>query len=203
MMKHFFCIVVLFFAIFASAQEQKQIVTQEQIAVLDMDRIFNEYHKKKIADIELKRQAEVYKKYAEDLGVSLGKLQEEFKQLRDDSLNIALSDVERESKRFAAQDKYRQMKEKEGELKNYSLEKQDNIKNKYEEIKEKLLNEIKAVIAKIAKGNGYSVVLDSSGRTMNQIPSLVYYVKELDITEAVLRELNPMEPVSGLTQETK
>nr|HPN84741.1 OmpH family outer membrane protein [Victivallales bacterium] len=145
------------------------------------------------ADIELKRQAETYKKYAEDLGSSLEKLQQEFKELRDSSLNIALSDVERESKRLAAQDKYRQVKEKESELKSYSIEKQNNIKEKYEEIRERLVAEIKAVVGKVAVSKGYTLVLDSSGKTKNEISSVIYYAHELDISEAVLKELNPVE----------
>jgi len=168
-----------------------QISAQDKIAVVDMDELFNGYYKKKIADIELKKQAETYKQYADNLGESLGKLQEEFKKLRDDSLNIALSDVERENKRLAAQDKYRQMKEKEEELKSYSIEKQNIIKAKYEEIREELITEIKAVIARVATKNNFSIVIDKSGKTLNQIPAIVYFNQNNDITKIVLKELNP------------
>lgn len=180
-------VLILFLSIFSSSF----LFAQGKIGVVDMEYLFNEYHKKKIADIDLKKQAETYKKYADELGASLDKLQQEFKKLRDDSLNIALSDVERENKRLSAQDKYRQMKEKEEELKSYSIEKQNLIKAKYEEVRGALVDEIKAVVAKIAEANGYTIILDRSGRTLNQIPAIAYANKEVDITDLVLTELNP------------
>jgi Skp family chaperone for outer membrane proteins len=183
--------------ILAAAMVAVSASAQDRIAVVDMDTLFNEYHKKKIADIELKRQAETYKKYADELGASLEKFQQEFKTLRDDSLNIALSDVERENKRLSAQDKYRQMKEKEEELKSYSIEKQNMLKGKYEEIRERLVAEIKAVAGKAASEAGYGIVLDKSGRTSNQISSVVHHSAEIDISEIVLKKLNPDESRSA------
>ena len=91
-----------FLAFFISASAYAQ---GSKIAVADMEKIFKEYYKTKIADANLKKQAEVFKEYAEKLNDSLVKLQDEFKKLRDDAQNIALSDVERENKRLAAQDK--------------------------------------------------------------------------------------------------
>jgi outer membrane protein len=166
--------------------------SQDTIAVADMNRVFNEYYKTKNAEANLKEQAEIFKKYAENLNESFKKLQEEFKELRDASQNIAISEVERESKRLAAQDKYRQLKEKEIELKNYSDEKQEQIKKKYAEVRENLLAEIKAVIDREAAKKGYTLVLDISGKTLNQIPAVISYKKELDITENILNEINAL-----------
>ena len=67
----------------------------QKIAVIDMDRLFTEYYKTKISDANLKKQADIFRNYAEKLKDSMTKLQEEYKKLRDDSLNVALSDTER------------------------------------------------------------------------------------------------------------
>lgn len=161
-----------------------------KIAVVDMEKIFKDYYKTKVADANLKKQAEVFKDYAEKLNESLVKLQDEFKRLRDDAQNIALSDVERENKRLAAQDKYRQMKEKEDEFKQYSTDKQSVLRNQYEDQRTKLLEEIKSVIQRKSVAEGYDIVLDSSGKTLNNIPSIIYFKSAMDLTDVVTKEIN-------------
>ncbi len=161
-----------------------------KIAVVDMEKIFQQYYKTKVADATLKKQAELYKEYADKLGSSLQKLQEEFTRLRDDSQNIALNEVERENKRLAAQDKYRQFKEKEEEYKQYGTDKQGKLRDQYEEQREKLLSEIREIIQKRALAEGYDLVLDLSGKTLNNIPSLVFHKPSLDLTEDIIREIN-------------
>ena len=80
-----------------------------KVAVVDLDRVLQEYYKTKIVEANLKRQADVYKDYAQKLMESLTKLQNEFTALRDAAQNIALTDAARESKRLAAQDKYKEI----------------------------------------------------------------------------------------------
>ena len=161
-----------------------------KMAGVDMERIFHEYYKTKVADANLKKQAELYKEYAEKLNLSLQKLQDEFTKLRDDAQNIALSDVERENKRLGAQDKYRQMKEKEEEYKQYSSDKQSILRNQYEEQREKLLAEIRDIIQRRSLAEGYDIVIDLSGKTLNNIPSVIYFKPALDLTDSVIREIN-------------
>ena len=108
-------------------------------AVIDLDRVLQEYYKTKIVEGNLKRQADIYKDYAKKLSESLTKLQSEFVALRDSSQNIALSDAARESKRLAAQDKYKELAAKELELRTYNREKQAELRAEYSQTSEKQL----------------------------------------------------------------
>lgn len=166
------------------------MAAEQKIAVVDMERIFYEYYRTKISDGNLKKQAEIYRAYAEKLKESLLKLQEEYKQLRDDSLSVALSDSERENKRIAAQDKYRQMKAKETELKQYELEKQNHLKEEYEKKRKELLDEIKKEIKKRCALEGYTIVFDKSGKTLNNITVVIEYNSSIDLTDDIIKELN-------------
>jgi len=161
-----------------------------KIAVIDMEKVFQEYYKTKIADANIKKQAEVFKAYTEKLNESRTKLQEEFKELRDASQNIALSDSERESKRLEAQRKYRQVQEKEAEMTQYHREKQDQLKDEYEKNRASILGEIKKEIARRSALEGYTLVLDKSGKTFNNIPVVMHNSPAIDITDSVLEELN-------------
>ena len=57
----------------------------------------------------LKKQAEIFKDYSTRLSDQLKKLQEEFKDLRDASQNMAFTAAERENRRLNAADKYAQL----------------------------------------------------------------------------------------------
>jgi outer membrane protein len=155
-----------------------------------MERVFQEYYKTKIADANIKKQAEVFKSYTEKLNDSRLKLQEEFKDLRDSSQNIGLSDAERENKRVEAQKKYRQLQEKEAEMSQYHREKQTQLKDEYEKNRAQLLGEIKKEIEKKSALEGYTIVFDVSGKTLNNIPSVIHYNKKYEITDIILEELN-------------
>ncbi|MFZ2658647.1 MAG: OmpH family outer membrane protein [Victivallales bacterium] len=180
-------VLTLILSLFAAASG---FCADQKFAVVDMEKLFQSYYKTKIADADIKKQAEVFKDYSDKLNESLLKLQDEFKEMRDAAQNIALSEAERENKRVAAQDKYRQLKEKEAELKQYNSEKQGMLKDIYEEKRNGLLKEISETIKRYCLPLGITIVLDSSGKTLNNIPSIVYRVPELDITEIILKEIN-------------
>lgn len=176
--------VILLGTAFASFAEESKI------AVVDMEKIFTDYYKTKINSAKFKKQAATYKEYADNLASSQLKLEEEFRTLRDASQNIALSDTERESKRLAARDKYRQLEAKQTELQQYDREKSTQLKEQYDNMRKELLTEIRKNIAKYAKQQGYTIVLDASGKTMNDIPLIIYYQTEMDITEIIIQKIN-------------
>jgi len=164
--------------------------SEPKIAVVDMETIFKSYYKTKINSAKFKKQAATYKEYADNLANSQLKLEEEFRALRDASQNIAFSETERESKRLAARDKYRQLEAKQNELQQYDREKSTKLKEQYDKMRKELLSEIRKNIAKYAKQQLYTIVIDASGKTMNNIPLIIYYQTEMDITEIIIARIN-------------
>ena len=159
-------------------------------AVIDLDRVLQEYYKTKIVEGNLKRQADIYKDYAKKLGESLTKLQSEFVALRDSSQNIALSDAARESKRLAAQDKYKELAAKELELRTYNREKQAQLRDERDRARAAILSGIKKTIKAHAALAGFTIVLDKSALSSSALPMVPYSSKSIDITENVIKELN-------------
>lgn len=169
---------------------------ETKIAVIDMDQIFQSYYKTKIADSTLKQQAEIYKGWVKKLNESLTKLEEEFKVVRDASQNIALSASERETKRFEAQKKYREVREKQVEIEQYTAEKTQQYKQLETQKRDAILEEIAKEVKRRATLEGYVLVIDKSGKTLNGIPALIYFSPSIDITDPVLTELNRGNPES-------
>lgn len=172
-----------FCAVSLSAAEMK-------IAVIDMGRVFQEYSKTKINEAKLKKQAEIFKDYSTRLSDQLKKLQEEFKDLRDASQNMAFTAAERENRRLNAADKYAQVTAKEKELRDYNREKQAELRTEYEKMRDGIIKDIEKVVAAKCVTEGYMLVLDKSGKTLNNIPTVIYHNPILDITTSVIKTLN-------------
>ena len=166
------------------------VSAQQRIAVVDMDKLFREYYKTKIVEANLRRQADIYKEYAVKLQEDIRRLQQEFITLRDASLNMVLTPAARESKRLAARDKYAQLVAKENELKNYNREKQALLREDQEKQREKILADIQTVVRNQATLGGFHLVLDKKAISLSGVPVVVFSTPAIDITEAVLKELN-------------
>lgn len=178
-----------------------------KIAVIDMAKVFQDYEKTKINEIKLKQQADIYKEHATVLSTELQKLNDEFTKLRNESQSIVLTEAERENRRLAAVDKYNQVQLKDREYKDYNRDKQKELRDSYDTKRAEILKEIQTVVRNRCMLEGYKLVLDSSGMTLNNIATVIYFSPEMDITVGVLDELNrgirlnAKTPVDTSTQE--
>lgn len=169
-------------------------VPRLKIAVVNMDNLFQEYYKTKQTDAILKQKQSIFQAWAKKLGESRLKLEKEFNVLRDAAQNIALSSIEREKKRRAAQEKYQELKKKETELEQYVKQKTRDYKNLVTKMHKKLLEEIYTEIRNYAVLKGYDFVFDKSGKTLNTIPVIIYNGQQHDISDEILRKLNRGQP---------
>ncbi len=173
-----------------------------KIAVIDMEKVFTEYYKTKIEDAKMKKQTDVFREYINSLNDAREKIQLTYIELRDASQNIALSDAERESKRIESLDKYRELQAKDVEIQQYNQQKRRFLVEEYEKTRKGLIDEIKKVIQSRTKREGYSLVLDCSGNTQNNIPAVVYFDPSMDMTNQIIKELNlGNEATSAALQE--
>ena len=179
-----------FFLVLAVFAADPRAAFMQRIAVVDMDRLFREYYKTKIVEANLKRQADLYKDYALKLQEEVKRLQAEFVELRDASLNMVLTEATRENKRLKAMEKYRELTRKEGELKDYNREKQAQMRDDQDTQRTKILNDIKTVVRNQAVLAGYNFVLDSNAASISGLPVIIYAQPAADITDPVLKELN-------------
>lgn len=165
-----------------------------KIAVVDMDKLFQQYYKTKQTDAVLQQKQGIFQAWAKKLGASRLKLQEEFNILRDDAQNIAFSSTEREKKRLTAQKKYQEFKKKEAELEQYVQQKSREYKTLVSKMHKRLLEEIYTEIRRYAVLKGYNFIFDKSGKTLNTIPAIIYSSPQHDISAEILGKLNRGQP---------
>ena len=161
-----------------------------KIAVIDMQKAFEQYEKTKTLQIKLDQQMEVFREYSNQLNQQFQNLRKQYESARDDSQNIAFSGAERESKRLKAQQLYESLKLKEQELTSYKESRKAQLNEMHEKLRNELIDEIKQVVHNKAVLEGYTIVLDKSGTSLSDVQFLVYFQPNLDITDSVVQDLN-------------
>jgi len=161
-----------------------------KIAVIDMQKAFQEYEKTKTIEIKLNQQMEVFKEYSNQLSQQYQNLRKQYESARDDSQNIAYSAAERENKRQKAQQLYESLKLKEQEMTSYTESRKTQIRDMYTKLRGEVVDEIRKAVHNKAVLEGYTVVLDQSGESLNDVGFVIYVQPGLDITDAIIQDLN-------------
>ena len=161
-----------------------------KIAVVDLEKIFREFYKSRIAEDAIKQQAQAYRKYVEQLNAERNQLLKDAQTARSNALNIALSPEEKQKAGELADEKNKAVRAKEAEIRLFVQERTRDMRRMESLKRTEILKEIRSGIRKIASAEGYEFVLDCSGRTMNDQPTVLHYPANCDITVSVIRALN-------------
>lgn len=161
-----------------------------KIAVVDMARVFDDYYKTRIVQSQLEEQQSVYRTHVTAMNEEYNKLQEEYKVLLDAAQNITLKEAERQGKAAEASKKLAEVKQKERDINQYLTEKSRQFKELEDSKRTEITAEILGEVERLATVDGYDIVLDYSGKTTSSLASVVFFKPNLDITDAVLKELN-------------
>ena len=84
----------------------------------------------------------------------------------------------------------RDAREKEAEIELYARERGQAMRELEEKKRAEIMAEILKEVENRAVAEGYDFVLDSSGKTMNDQPSLLRFPRKDDLTGAVIKKLN-------------
>jgi len=162
----------------------------DQMVFVDLDRVFEEYHKTEMANKQLKAQADEFTAERSGKIKEFEALQAAFDAARDDSQNPALSEDVREAKREEAEEKLIEIRRKEKEIRKYEESRKKQLMDTERRVRNRIVDEIRDSIKTYAVEHGYAAVLDSSGQSLNAVESVVYYDVRLEITDQVLEILN-------------
>lgn len=161
-----------------------------KVGVINLDRAFNEYYKTKLADAQLKQQADEFNEERKKLIEEYEKLQEQFAKLRDESQNIALSESVRSAKRDEAEDKLVELRDFESRIRRFDETRRKQLDDQSRRMRKRIVDEILQTANNYAKVRGFQLVLDSSAQSLNGVEMVLYADPKLDITDDVLGELN-------------
>ena len=163
---------------------------QAKIGLVDLKKVFDGYNKTKQADTQLKERAADFEKMRKTYTDDYDKAKAAFESLQQGMTDQALSEAEREKRKSEAQKKYTEIRQIETDLAQFDRTSRNTLGEQQRRMRDRILDQIKEVVAGKAKAKGLSLVLDTAADSANQTPILLFNTGENDITDEVLTELN-------------
>ena len=171
-----------------------------KIATVNMERLFNEYHKTSSVqrDINIER-ARIQKdnnlrlKDIRDIDDSLQKIRE---QLKD----TEIGDKKRQDLRQEAGDLSQDGIHKERERSEFLERRNRTLSEKMTKQMRSILVKIQRVVSERAKAGNYDYIFDQSGNSNQGIPFVLHARDTTDLTDSLLEEINqdaPKDPKEG------
>ena len=160
------------------------------IAFVDMDALFEGYYKKARSDSAIRKQEQLYREREEELVTEIEAVKKKRDECQANALKIVLSDEARAEYREKAKELNVVYEEKINDYKEFRKRTVANFKQQLNKMRNDLVQELEEFLANYCERENIDLLLDRSGRTLNNIPVIIYYRKSQDITETVLAELN-------------
>ncbi len=161
-----------------------------KVGIVDMERVFKEYHKTKVAEDELATRREEARADVDSRKATFdelkGRLEDLAKQIQDPGISTdvkAARQKQFESVReeaLAAQDELRQFLER----------RQAQLTVMFEQRREEILEELTEAVAKKSTVVGYDLVFDKSATSTRSVPFLLYSKDARDFSAEMIEELN-------------
>jgi len=172
-----------------------QAQAQGKVGIIDLKKVFDGYYRTKQADAQLKERAADVEKAGAGMVEDYEEAKAEFEKLRDGANDQALAAEERELRKSSAEKKLVELRQIEQDVAGFDRTSRTTLAEQMRRMRERIVEEIKEVVATKAKQGGLALVVDVAAQTADQTPVVMFHNGENDLTEVVLNELNSRGPV--------
>ena len=166
-------------------------LAEMKVATVDLDKVFTAHPKTQAAEAELKKAEEAVEEEMEQVAEGLRALEADVTKLREAARSPMLSDEARATKRAEAEDKLTELQEAQLRARRTQETKLKQLREQLMTSRQGIVDELLKEVAAFAEAEGFDLVLDRSGMTMNMVPLAVYSAPELDVTERLIERLKP------------
>jgi len=184
-----FIICVCFFSLAFSAR-----AADLKIGTIDLQKVFTKYFKTELANAAIQEEVAGLQKDNKALIEEHTKAVDDYKKALDEANNQAVSADEREKRKKEAEGKLIKINDLRQTIDQFERTAKGNIEEKLRQSREKILKEIKEVIAAKCKGAGMSMVFDNSTSELGRLPVVLYSDGTNDLTDEILAQLNANAP---------
>jgi len=178
---------LLAFALLAGGQA---VLFAQNIVVVNMDRVFNEYHRTREAEQQVQTLIQQFREEQQKTQQEYQELQQAFAAIRDTAGDITLSDEDRRAKATEASEILNRIRAMEEEIRNREQQRQQQIEEQGRRMRQQLVNAILEHIGDISPGRNWDLVLDASGVSPNGIPNILHAANPRDVTAEVIQSIN-------------
>lgn len=167
-----------------------------KLITVDIGKVFDGHYKSEENNIKFKDAEQKAREQAEELRKQGQTMVDEYKELAEQAKNTLLNAEARTKAEQAAQKKLEEIQRKQADLQGFLQNTQNSLRQRIENFREILLEEISKTVNEIAKRKGATLVVDKSGPSAFRIPVVLYADPAYDITEEVLAEVNKDRPAA-------
>jgi Skp family chaperone for outer membrane proteins len=173
----------LFAASSASAQDLK-------VGIVDMARVFGEYHKTKDAEAELEKRKQEARGELEGQDTKLKSYKEQLDALRKSVQDPAVSATVKESKKKKFEQVAEEAQALRTELLEFARRREAQLLEMFNRKRDGILAELREAVTKKSELTGYDLVFDKSARSTRDVPFLLYSKDARDFSAELIAELN-------------
>ena len=189
-MKYYLAIPAVLIALaFGSVTASAQSSTAK-IGTVDMKLVFESYYKTKDAEAKINESRNAAKKELEDRMDLYKKTLEELKKLDEEIAKPELSKEAKEQKMRLRQDKAVEAQNQDREIREFGQTREKQLQEQSVRMRAGIVEEINVVVKDKVKSDGYDLVFDKSGPSLNGVPIVLYSRDSYDFTAAVVTALN-------------
>lgn len=163
---------------------------QTKLASVDLKKIFSGYWKTKQANVALENRQTELRKEMKDMADGLDKAETDYKQLLDQANDPAISADERDKRKLSASAKAKEITTSKTTLEQFQRQAEAQLSDESQRMRGNLLTDIQKAVADKAKAGGYTLVMNAANPD-----AFVYVSPDINITEAVLAQLNAGAPI--------
>ncbi len=162
----------------------------QKVAYVNMETVFNAYYKTISENIRFEEERQNFFTGMEVLKSEFENTRREFLDAVNKARNDLLGEEAQREAGQKAQALQARLEQKQDEIARYQQQAREEIGERQQKTTGRLLQELQADLEKFAAEQGYELVYEVSGRTLNQVPVLLVYPKDKEITEAMIKRVN-------------
>jgi len=179
------------------------MAAEQKIAFINMERVFDEYYKTKSANIQFKARGEEIDTKRKKIVTKARTLKAEFDKLNTEYKDKSLNKSARDKKKDAAEEKLEELRDTEAKLMGFDKGAKKEITDQMRLMQQQIVGEIRGVLQTYALENKIDIVLDNSGKSLNNVESVMYFDKRMDITDFILAIMNKNAPETDKKNDAK
>jgi Skp family chaperone for outer membrane proteins len=170
------------------------MAAEQKIAFINMERVFDEFHKTKSVNVQFKARGEEIDVKRKEIVSKAKTLKADFDKLNAEYKDKSLNENTRDKKKEAAEEKLGELRDTEAKLMEFDKVNKKEIADQMRQMQQQIVSEIRGVIQTYAVENKIDIVLDNSGKTLNNVECVMYFDRRVDITDPILAIMNKNAP---------
>ena len=172
-----------------------------RIATVDLDKVFQSHPKTQKAEEGLKAAEVRIKADMEKMAGEARALQDEAQKLKEAANAPMLNESARMQKKLEAEDKLTELEELQLRIRRTQESRLKQLRDQLMKTRQGIVDELMSALKSFAEEEGYDLIFDTSGLTMNAVPLAVYADESLDVTEAIIRKIGGKLPEPAAKDE--